>query len=98
MATSASDASTASADSTTVRLRVLLFSVLRDRLGTDALTLTLDSPVTGADVVDHLADAHPVVEEYRSVIRLAVNQSYVPRDTELHDRDEVALITPVSGG
>lgn len=85
-------------DSSAIRLRVLLFSVLRDRLGTDALTLNLASPVTGTDVLDHLAAAHPAVEMYRPVIRLAVNQSYVPVDAPLHDGDEVALITPVSGG
>ena len=28
----------------------------------------------------------------------AVNREYAPRDRELHDGDEVALIPPVSGG
>lgn len=81
-----------------IRLRVLLFSVLRERLGTDALTFTLAPPATGADLLDRLTDEYPVVGAYRSVIRLAVNQSYVPAGTSLSDGDEVALITPVSGG
>jgi molybdopterin converting factor small subunit len=38
------------------------------------------------------------VDAHRAAIRLAVNQTYVPTDTRLHDGDEVALITPVSGG
>lgn len=82
----------------TVRLRVLLFSVLRDRIGTDVLTLMLEPPVTGTDLLDRLADEHPAVDAYRTVIRLAVNESYAPPDAVLHDGDEVALITPVSGG
>ncbi len=81
-----------------VRVEVLLFSVLRDRLGTDALAVALDAPATGTDLLDRLAAEHPPVDAYRSAICLAVNQSYVPTDTRLHDGDEVALITPVSGG
>jgi len=83
---------------TPVRVQVLLFSVLRDRVGTDALSVSLDPPATGTDLLDQLATAHPAIEEHRSVVRLAVNQSYVSADTRLHDGDEVALITPVSGG
>ena len=82
----------------TVQLEVLVFSVLRDELGTDALAVTLDAPATGSDLLDHLAAAHPSVDAHRSTIRLAVNQSYVSTDTQLQDGDEVALITPVSGG
>ena len=98
MPESTPNASTSAADPTAICLRVLLFSVLRDRVGTDSLALTLDPPVTGTDLLDRLAEEHPAVDAYRSVIRLAVNQSYVSLDTALHDGDEVALITPVSGG
>ena len=87
-----------SPESTTVQLQVFVFSVLRDELGTDALAVTLDAPATGHDLLDHLAAENASVEAYRSTIRLAVNESYVPADTRLHDGDEVALITPVSGG
>lgn len=81
-----------------MRVQVLLFSVLRDRVGTDALSVSLDASATGTDLLNRLAAQHPSIDEYRSVVRLAVNQSYVPVGTRLHDGDEVALITPVSGG
>lgn len=84
--------------SETVQLRVLLFSVLREQWGTDALDVTLEAPATGNDLLDYLAGVHPRLDAYRSTVRLAVNQSYVPTDTPLDDGDEVALITPVSGG
>jgi molybdopterin converting factor subunit 1 len=87
-----------SSETTQVRVQVLLFSVLRDRVGTDALPVSLDTPATGTDLLDQLVAEYPSIEAYRSVVRLAVNQSYVPADTRLHDGDEVALITPVSGG
>ena len=98
MSESTSKATPPSNEATRVHVEVLLFSVLRDRLGTDALTVALDAPATGADLLNRLAADHPPVHAYRSAIRLAVNQSYVPTDTRLHDGDEVALITPVSGG
>ncbi len=79
-------------------LDVLLFSVLRQRVGEGRLTLRLDAPVTGGALLDHLAARYPAVGAYRAVIRLAVNEEYAPESVVLADGDEVALITPVSGG
>lgn len=84
------------ADSITVQ--VLFFSVLREETETHELEVTLDSQATGEDLLDHLKEQFPPVHEYRSSIRLAVNQAYSPTDAPLRDGDEVALITPVSGG
>ncbi|MDQ7041845.1 MAG: MoaD/ThiS family protein [Rhodothermus sp.] len=81
-----------------IRLRILLFSVLRERIGQRELEIALPAPVTGDRLLDYLAEQYPVIATYRSVIRLAVNQTYVPTSVELHEKDEIALITPVSGG
>ena len=77
---------------------ILLFSVLRQRIGEGRLTLDLELPATGADLLDHLEAQYPVIGDYRPVLRLAVNHEYVPETVTLADGDEVALITPVSGG
>ncbi len=53
---------------------------------------------TGADLLDALGRSHAAIARHRPVVRLAVNRRYVPTDTALADGDEVALITPVSGG
>jgi molybdopterin converting factor subunit 1 len=79
-------------------VRVLFFSVLRNEVGQSVETVTLDGPATGEDVLDLLAQKHPSVEQHRGSLRLAVNESYVPTDVALSDGDELALITPVSGG
>jgi len=81
-----------------VRLRVLLFSTLRERLGRRELEVSVPAPATGRRLLDQLAAQHPAIANYRPVIRLAVNQEYVPESVELHENDEIALITPVSGG
>ena len=81
-----------------IGVQVLLFSVLREHVGTGEMVVSLPEPATGDVLLDRLVEAHPSLGAYRSVVRLAVNQSYSPSDTRLHDGDEVALITPVSGG
>ncbi len=81
-----------------IQLRVMLFSVLRDIVGTGEVGLRLPPPVRVEDVLDWLAIEHPSIRSYGAVIRFAVNRVYVPPFTELGDGDEVALITPVSGG
>lgn len=81
-----------------IQLRVLLFSVLRERLGQHELRVSIPLPATGARLLDYLAEQYPEIATYRPVLRLAVNQEYVPESVELHEGDEIALITPVSGG
>ncbi len=81
-----------------VEVRVLLFSVLRDLVGTGDLTLRLPVPARGEDLIDWLSIDYPALRVYRAVTRIAVNEAYVPPFTELRDGDEIALITPVSGG
>ena len=77
---------------------VLVFAALREALGAGSVTHDLPEGATGADLLDGLAAEHPEVARYKPVIRLAVNHTYVPAETVLHADDEVALITPVSGG
>ncbi len=79
-------------------LNVLLFSVLKQKVGEGSLTVRLEAPANGTDLLDHLEAQYPVLRAYRSVVRLAVNQEYVPETVALADGDEIALITPVSGG
>ncbi len=79
-------------------LRVLLFDVLRREVGASELAATMPAGATAGDLLDRLAEAHAPVARHRPVVRLAVNRRYAPAETALADGDEVALITPVSGG
>ena len=45
-----------------------------------------------------LGEQYPVIAEYRRWIRPAVNLAYADESTLLKPGDELALITPVSGG
>ena len=70
---------------------VKLFAGLRERAGFAAREL---------DGVERVADVWPALglgEEPHGLL-YAVNKTYAPREGELRDGDEVALIPPVSGG
>lgn len=79
-------------------MTVRLFSVLKDRTGQAAIELDSSQVPTVADALTILGEQYPVVAEHRRWIRPAVNLSYAEESTALSPGDELALITPVSGG
>jgi len=72
-------------------IRVRVFAGLRERAGWSEREL--DGVATVADVWPALG-----LGDEPAGLLYAVNQEYAPRDRELADGDEVALIPPVSGG
>lgn len=81
-----------------IAVRVLLFAELRERLGRSELDVWLSDGDTGQALVDRLVAEHPGLAPYRTVLQIAVNRAHRPLDTVLHDGDEVAVLTPMSGG
>ncbi len=79
-------------------ITVRLFSVLKDRTGTAVIELEADGIPTVADALTRLGERYPVIAEYRRWIRPAINLSYAEENSALSPGDELALITPVSGG
>ena len=83
---------------TAITIRVLCFAQLRARLGQSTFSISLPAGATGRDLVSALRARHSSAAPLLGVSRLAVNCEYVTEDVVLHDGDEVAVITPVSGG
>jgi len=82
----------------TVRVRVLYFGIVRERLRLREESYELP---LGARVQDLLAAAeklHAPLSAGVASIRVAVNAEYVDSNHALSDNDEVAIIPPVSGG
>ncbi len=77
---------------------VLLFSVLKQRIGKTRITLDIVIPTTAEAVLDAVAQLHPAAASLRPVMRLAVNQVYVGESDPVTEGDELAIVTPVSGG
>ena len=80
-----------------MRVRVLFFGVLQERMGAAERTLEL---AEGASAGQLLAKCQGAGEDWNgwASIAVAVNQEYAGRERVLVDGDEVALLPPVSGG
>lgn len=81
-----------------MKIRLLFFASLRERLRTTEAEHDLKDGATVADLWADLCRQSSELHEMTSSISFAVNQQYVDRATVLRDGDEVALIPPVSGG
>jgi MoaE-MoaD fusion protein len=79
-----------------IRVRVRLFASYREAAGSARLEAPLPAGATAGDLLEVLAERIPALKKAPGLI--AVNQSYVGPEAELHDGDEVAFIPPVSGG
>ena len=83
-----------------MRLQVLYFASLRERVGTRGEEVEVPAPASVADLVRWLAarggpwQALTILRNLRS----AVNQEMAGPDTPLAEGDEVAFFPPVTGG
>ncbi|HVT43881.1 MAG TPA: MoaD/ThiS family protein [Thermoanaerobaculia bacterium] len=81
-----------------IRVRLLLFAVLRDIVGSEERLLSLPDGATALDVWNELRRDHGALGAYERPPLTAVNQEYAAPESRLHDGDELAFIPPVSGG
>ena len=81
-----------------MRIEVLYFALLRERVGRDREVIEL---AAGADVAAAraaIATLHPEIAPYLPRVQTAVNRAIAPEGQTLRDGDELALIPPVAGG
>jgi len=81
-----------------VRVEVLYFAVLRERLKTEGETLDLPASTSVKLARAALAERHPEIAPLLPQVRSAVNRQMVGDEHTLCDGDELALIPPVAGG
>ena len=81
-----------------VRIRVLLFGVLKDLAGQSLIDADFPNGSSVAAVLENSAVAWPRIRTLLPSIAVAVNREYAKPETKLADGDEVALLPPVSGG
>lgn len=82
-----------------MKVNVRLFATLRERAGASSIDIELPERATVDDALDVLCERAELADVLdRLPVRLAVNREYVEPGAALHADDELALITPVSGG
>jgi molybdopterin synthase catalytic subunit/molybdopterin converting factor small subunit len=80
-------------------VRVRLFAVLRERAGREWIDIEVRPRATVEDALRELALQPGLSEPLRHLpVRMAVNLEYVGPETKIRDRDDLALIPPISGG
>jgi molybdopterin converting factor subunit 1 len=81
-----------------MKVRLLLFAVLRDIAGTDERELALADGTTARDVWRSLRSEYAKLADYTQPPMVAINETYATPETVLRDGDELAFIPPVAGG
>jgi molybdopterin synthase sulfur carrier subunit len=83
-------------------MKLLYFAWLRAKIGTSEETIELPPDITTVGhLLEWLKRRGPRFSDTlqdTSVVRVAVNQDYVPWDHPVRAGDEVALFPPVTGG
>ena len=80
-----------------IKITIKCFSQVKYALGTNELILELDSGTTTSKLEQLVKEmAEGKLDDIS--LRVAINQKYIPNETELIDGDEVAFIPPVQGG
>jgi MoaE-MoaD fusion protein len=82
----------------TMRIRILVFGVLKDLIPESAASLELPDGARVRDLLDRYSQSFAGRDALWQALAVAVNREYVPVSYALHDGDEVALLPPVSGG
>lgn len=81
-------------------MKVLLFGVTRDIVGSAALELESvgeTNPATVGELKGFLKQKYPSLKGLSS-LAIAVNQHYADDSNPIGSQDEIAVIPPVSGG
>ncbi|PRQ09698.1 molybdenum cofactor biosynthesis protein [Enhygromyxa salina] len=81
-----------------MRVTVLVFAGLRQRIGAAQVEIELSEPATVGQLRDRIRATHPQVGAGVAHCRVAVDHEFVGDDEPILAGQEVALIPPVSGG
>jgi molybdopterin converting factor subunit 1 len=79
-------------------ITVKLFAILREKAGTAEISLELPNGARVEQAIATLLDRKPDLATWVSRAAFAVNMTRVSGTTILNDKDELALLPPVSGG
>lgn len=80
-----------------MEINVLAFGIAKDIFGTSSISLPLANDATVSNLKYLLEKQYPKLKQLKSYM-VAVNDEYALDGDTLHERDEIAVIPPVSGG
>ncbi|MBD1391993.1 MoaD/ThiS family protein [Mucilaginibacter glaciei] len=80
-----------------MELNILAFGIAKDIFGAPSVIVNLDEGADTATLKTLLETQYPRLKQLASYM-VAVNNEYAQDENSISERDEVAIIPPVSGG
>ncbi len=80
-----------------MKINVLAFGIAKDIFGGSSINVELPEQGTTGNLKQSLESSYPLLKQLASYM-VAVNNEYAQDENILSERDEVAIIPPVSGG
>ncbi len=78
-------------------LEIIAFGITKDIVGKTILNFELPDGSSVKELKEKLETSYPKMQELKSLL-IAVNEEYGDETHILKEKDEIALIPPVSGG
>ncbi|TFF39847.1 molybdopterin synthase sulfur carrier subunit [Mucilaginibacter psychrotolerans] len=80
-----------------MKIEILAFGIAKDIFGASTLNVDLSDDSSAGDLKARLEQTYPRLKQLASYM-VAVNNEYAQDTLPLTERDEIAIIPPVSGG
>jgi sulfur-carrier protein len=81
-----------------ISVTIKLFAVYQEAFGATEISYQFPPNTPVRAVLDRLTLDRPELAKWHDITRFGINMEFVDPETIVHDRDEVVLIPPVSGG
>ncbi len=81
-----------------MKVKILYFASLKDKVKKSYEYLDIKEGSSIRELKELLIEKYPEIKDILNKSMVAVNESYVEKDTILNNNDTVAFIPPVGGG